>query len=326
MSAPTNILTSPVWALGRVVDRVRRRTEIPIVLCIDVEPDPRVFRRGEPPPWHGLERFIERLPVLRERLSEVTSAPAAFTWFLRMDPQVAETWGSPAWLAETYGDALAELARSGDELGLHVHTWRWNMDADEWVADYEDPAWMVHCLTMGLDAFETAFGRGCTVYRGGDHFLSGEMLACLTMRGVRADFTVEPGLGPRGAPGGERARGLLPDYREIPTSPYHSSPDTFPAPDPASRTGPLLIPLLSTPGRRGRAALFPEATPGRFVVRLAAQMVGGPPPVVAVAARTDSALDARWDFVASNLEHLARHGRMQFVTATAGMERFDHSS
>jgi hypothetical protein len=321
-------LPSPAGAICRGLDRARRRTEVPVVFCIDVEPDARVFDRGAPRPWLGFERFLQRLPALRRRLSEVSRAPAAFTWFLRMDPQVAETWGSPAWAAETYGDVFAELAGSGDELGLHTHNWRWDLEAREWVADYDDPAWGEHCLRTGLDAFETCFGRACAVHRGGDHFLSGAMLSCLAARGVTVDLTVEPGQFPSGALGGERTHGLSPDYRAVPTEPYRSTPGTFPAPEPAGRTGPVLVPLLSAPGRRGRRSpLSPETSSVRFVPRLAAELLRKPPPLLAVVVRTHVALGPRWDSLADNLEHLARHRHMRFVTASAAVEGLgDHSA
>lgn len=180
-----------VW---RALDRVSRRTETPVALCIDVEPDDRVFDPANPPPWLGFERFVEQIPAVRERLSEATGKPARFTWFLRMDPQVAESWGSPTWAAGRYEDALAELTEYGDELALHAHTWRWDSQVGDWVADYRDHAWAEHCVTMGLDAFETAFGRKCTAHRAGDHHLTGAILSVLESRGVEVDLTVEPGL------------------------------------------------------------------------------------------------------------------------------------
>jgi hypothetical protein len=185
--------TSKAPLAKRVIDRIGRRPETPVVLCVDVEPDPRVFDRADPVDWAGFERLMERIAALRERLSEATGKPAAFTWFLRMDPQVAETWGSPIWPAEKYGDTLTALTEQGDELGLHTHFWRWGSRADEWFADYQDPGWAEHCVTMGLESFETAFGRGCTAHRGGDHFLSGALLSILSAYGVKVDLSVEPG-------------------------------------------------------------------------------------------------------------------------------------
>jgi hypothetical protein len=236
---------------------------------------------------------------------------------------VAETWGSPAWLPETYGDSLADLTRSGDELGLHTHTWRW--ETEGWFADFEDPAWAEHCLTVGLDAFEASFGRPCTVHRGGDRFLSGAMLSCLDRRGVAIDLTVEPGMPAQGLPPREHSRGVTPDYQRAPTVPYRSSPQSFPAPDATDAAGPLLVPLLSAPGRRGRRSTLPPDAPPvtRFVPRLALELLRRPPSVLAVVVRTDAALDSRWDSLVDNLEHLARHRQMPLVTASAAVERLD---
>ena len=237
-----------------------------------------------------------------------------------MDPQVAETWGSAAWVAETYGAALAELTGRGDELGVHPHTYRWDPEVGSWTADNEDPAWGEHCVTMGLDAFETAFGRACAAHRGGDHLLSEAILACLQARGVRVDLTVEPSLPALGPPEGN-ARGLSPDYRGVPTAPYRSSPASFPVPDRASRTAPLLIPLLSAPGKRGRSQLSPLQSPGRFALRLSAELLRTPVPVIALAVRSNAVLGSHWEDIEANLEHLARHRRMPFVTASAAAER-----
>lgn len=313
-------LSSTTATACRLLDRVRRHTEVPVVLCIDVEPDLRVFDRGDSRPWTGFERCFERIPLLRERLADGSGAPAAFNWFLRMDPQVAETWGSPAWVAEAHGDALSELAVYGDELGLHTHTWRWDDGIDAWVADYEDEVWAGHCLAMGLHAFESAFGRPCRAHRGGDHFLSGSMLSGLEAAGVKADLTIEPGWPPVGPPGGEPAAGALPDYRFVPRRPYRSSPARFPAPDPGNRNGPLMIPLFSPPAmrRRHRLPLPPDSR--HFVSRLAFELFRESPPVLALVLRSDAALDS-WDTVVTNLEHLARHRQVRFVTASAAAER-----
>jgi hypothetical protein len=317
--------SSRAGAVYRLLDRDKRRAEIPVVLCIDVEPDPRVFDPRDPPSWLGFERFVARVPALRQRLATATGAPVAFTWFLRMDPQVAETWGSPTWVADAYADAFAELVESGDELGLHTHTWRWAREAGEWIADYVDSAWGEHCVMTGLDAFETTFGRACTAHRGGDRHLTGAMLACLEARGAKVDLTVEPGLPPLRAPEGQAAAsGMSTDFRGVPTEPYRSSPSRFPAPDPASTADLLLVPLLSAPRRRPpfrRWPLSPELPFNDFAQRLASQLVRKPPPVLPIAARSDGALGSRWDALSKSLDHLARHRRMPFITASAALER-----
>jgi len=311
----------PAW---QIADRLRTRTEIPVVLCIDVEPDPRVFDRSNPPPWLGFERLIEETPALRARLEEATGAPAHFTWFLRMDPQVADTWGTATWAADTYREALDGLADAGDEFGLHSHTWRWDAELDEWVADYEDQSWAENCVAVGLDAFEEGLGRPCGAHRAGDHFLSPSMLSVLSDCGVRVDLSVEPGIGALNGLGidGERARGQIPDYRGVPTRPYRTTPAAFPGPE-ASGGDPLLIPLLTAPARKPpfrRLPLSPVQPFSVFAPRLAAELLRGPP-VIAVAIRTDSVLCHDWDQIQENLLHLAERRGMVFETAGAVAER-----
>ena len=302
-----------------LLDRARRHSEVPVVLCVDAEPDLRVFDRRDARPWTGFERFVERLPSLRDRLSSLIGAPVALTWFLRMDPQVAETWGSPAWAAEAYADALDEFVACGDELALHTHTWRWDEQIGTWIADYRDQGWAEHCLSVGLEAFESAFDRPCLSHRGGDHFLCPSMLSRLEMAGVKVDLTIEPGWPPVGPPGGEPANGALPDYRSVPRRPYRSSPARFPAPA-DSPMGPLLVPLFSPPAmrRRHRLPLPPDSR--HFVSRLALETLRETPPVLALVLRSDAALDL-WDVVTANLIHLARHRRMPFLTASAAADR-----
>jgi hypothetical protein len=235
-----------------------------------------------------------------------------------MDPQVAETWGSPAWVVEAYGDALAEFVACGDELALHTHTWRWDDDIGTWIADYQDQVWADHCLSMGLDAFESAFGRPCLAHRGGDHFLCGSMLSRLELAGVKVDLTIEPGWPPVGPPGGEPAAGMLPDFQSVPIRPYRSSPARFPAPE-VNGKGPLLVPLFSPPAMRRRHRLPLPPDSGHFVSRLAFEMFRETPPVLGLVLRSDATLDS-WDVVAANLEHLARHRRMPFMTASGAAD------
>jgi len=309
----------PMQSACRLLYR-RRDAEIPISLCVDIEPDDRLVDRDDPQRWHGFERLVPRIEALRERLSRTTGEPVPLTWLLRMDPQVAETWGSPTWAADTYRDVLAELESRGDEFGLHTHLWRWDPDAGEWFTDL-DPAWGRRCVTMGLEAFETAFGRSCAVHRGGDHALDGEMLACLTEAGVEVDLTVEPGLPPIGPPyENERIKGRPPDYRGLPRGPYRSSPSRFPAPDPSvDGTGPLLVPQASGPPLRGLwgSQLAITTHPSLFAPRILAELRRGPPPVLVFTLRTDPVFIGVWRTIAKNLEHLARHPGARFVTASA---------
>src|SRR5207244_12056910 len=120
----------------------RRQSEggapLRVVLCWDVEPDGRMIERGAAGRWTGFEGLLPLIERMRERVASLTGAPAAFSWFLRMDPQVADTWGSPGWVAERYASELAALESRGDQLGLHTHTWRWQKRGGGWVRRSEE--------------------------------------------------------------------------------------------------------------------------------------------------------------------------------------------
>ena len=51
---------------------------IPLIFCIDVEPDEHVYTPEEPSPWTGFEALAAGAAGLRTRLSELTGAPARF--------------------------------------------------------------------------------------------------------------------------------------------------------------------------------------------------------------------------------------------------------
>lgn len=296
---------------------------LPVVVCLDVEPDLRVLERGVARRWAGFEELLPRIEALRERVANLTGASVAFSWFLRMDPQVAAIWGSPGWAAEHYAREFAELESRGDELGLHTHTWRWHADASDWVRDH-DPAWEEYCAEVALLAFKTAYGRPCPAHRGGDRVLSGEMLRRLQANGVAVDLTVEPDKPPIGPLAEhELVTGLTPDYRGVPQTPYRSTPDAFPAADPTSCSDPLLIPLATGPrDKHGHVkALYLHMKPSLFAPRLLRATRIGSPPVLAFAIRTDPWSVSRWDILKGNLEQLARMPGARFVTAGAAARR-----
>jgi hypothetical protein len=177
---------------------------------------------------------------------------------------------------------------------------------------------------MGLGAFEATFGRRCETHRAGDHFLSGGMLAQLEAGGVLVDLTVEPGNPPysKSFPG-EHMRGQTPDYRGVPPGPYRSRPEAFPRPDPDSDADPLLVPLASAPGRHGRRPVVLWRQPERFAARLSAEFLRRRPPLLAFSLRSSVGVGREWDAVAANLDHLARHPGMRFLTASAVAKRLE---
>jgi hypothetical protein len=308
----------PIQAACRLLAG-RRASGLAVLLCFDCEPDARALDRASPGPWPSFEEIVRRAAPLRERLAALSGAPVGFSWFVRIDPQVAEVWGSPGWAADRYRDELDALHRLGDDVGLHTHVWRWDAGAGEWLIDFREE-WGVHCLGVGLESFEQALGRPCRAHRAGDRALNGSMLALLAERGVEVDLTVEPDLDrSRIVPEGERGAGRLPDFRGLPREPYTSSPAAFPEPDPGAGSGPLLVPVagVNRSTSWGRSLLL-GTHPSLFAVRLLVELLRGRrTPVLCEVLRTDPVDLAAWGPVVANLEHLARHRGVRFVPATA---------
>lgn len=237
---------------------------LPIILCIDVEPDERHTARDTAKDWEGFAESFKFFSALRPRLAEATGAPARFNWFFRMDPQIEGAYGSPDWVVKRRGEIIAQLEKSGDELGLHTHAWRWDEDSRCWIADHGNQQWIDHCLRVSFEAYRRAFGRACASFRFGDHWMSNETMDLLESLGAQFDLTIEPGRIARPAQClSEKYTGTLPDYVSAPRRPYRPSRRDFRAHHPGHERGLWAIPLST--GKE----------PGRFTgVKRAAQALG----------------------------------------------------
>jgi hypothetical protein len=197
------------------VERTTIDARVPVVLAIDVEPDDRWPTTGVGVPLQGFLRTAAWLDELRGPLSDATGLPAAFTWYIRMDPQVERLAGRADAIVASARETFDRLAAAGDTFGLHTHAGRW-LDGD-WVLDQADPDWIAHCVDTNLRAYEAAFGRPCTEHRFGDCWSSPALFDQLAARGVRVDLTIEPGQR-QGRPShdGARTTGRVPSYLDAP--------------------------------------------------------------------------------------------------------------
>ena len=224
------------------------REPVPVVLCVDVEPDDRYPVRRGPEPFAGLEALSALIERLRDRVADRTGAPLRVNWMLRMDPQIATALGSPTYLLEEHPELVDARASYGDELGLHIHAYR--LTAQARCNDLGDPAWVDHCIASSVDAFASAIGDRCQVTRMGDRFLSDRAVAALDAAGVVADLTLEPGTrATTRLNGGELSTGLVPDQRRVPRVAYRPSVHDYRrGGDPALAL--TLVPLTSANVRR----------------------------------------------------------------------------
>lgn len=203
--------------------------KIPVVFCVDIEPDEFFVERANPRPWDGFVFSHGYLEKFRARFEEVTGRPVHFNWFLRMDPQVAIAYGNAAWAAERYADFFEEYRAAGDEVGLHVHTYRWLDDRKEWLDDCGNAEWITYCLESSAGSFKEVFGKQARSIRFGNYWLSTAAVNQAEALGFEFDLTVEPGLNPSNWQSGKKPpqSAASPDFYRVPRCPYVPSMSDF---------------------------------------------------------------------------------------------------
>jgi len=163
---------------------------IPAFLSFDVEPDG--FQAPTGRGWSGAERLVEWIPALREQLATVSGEVPLFGWYLRMDPQITSLYGDAAFAAHEFGGRPDGIAGGGDVLGLHVHPLRWSEDAQSWVHDCEDRAWMTECIESSVAAFTECYGEAPVRYRHGAGVLTNHVFDTVDRLRFRVDLSLEP--------------------------------------------------------------------------------------------------------------------------------------
>lgn len=216
---------------------------IPVILCIDVEPDPHRPDPTKAPPWRGFERLYPYLHQLRLRMADASGEAARLNWFWRMDPQVELVHGSADWALRRYETEVAETVLEGDEHGVHPHVWRWDAAFREWVRDYGNPSWVEHCVAKSFMTFRAVFGKACESVRMGDRYFDDRVRGTLERLGCLFDLTVEPG--EKSPAVGGRHTGSVPDYRSVEMGPYRPTVEDFRKRDTDRSEGLWIIPLAS---------------------------------------------------------------------------------
>jgi hypothetical protein len=201
---------------------------VPLVFCIDLEPDERLGEIRRCCDWLGFDATFAILSRWRTAFEERTGRPARFSWFVRLDPQIARLYDNAAWPLERYSMYFDEILDRGDVVGLHTHAFRWLEKERMWVTDHGDQAWIEECLEMSFDTYRKHLGSRCETFRFGDRFTNTDTINTLEHLGVRVDLTPEP-LHPacRGLAPSEVSKGTIPSYESLVHAPYVPSREDF---------------------------------------------------------------------------------------------------
>lgn len=289
---------------------------IPVVLCVDVEPDARVVDPTDPS-WRGTDVFLEKWPALRGIL-EVKSGAASvpLTWFPRADPQIEKSNGSASYALQRYSRHWEVAQAVGDEIGLHMHGWRWQEETSQWSQDHGDPAWMEHCLRSAIAEYRVHFGKAPPVYRGGDHYLDDTVLRVLREEGIPLDMTLELLPTMQRLVEDEHGTGSLPDCSMAPAFAYRPSAGDFRVPVWGRREGLGILPL--TPFRGKSLCLWAPNQEVDEALEFIVQQ-NPAPSHLAFAVRSNIADTGYWPLFVENLLSLARRvkeGSLKFTTAS----------
>ncbi len=219
---------------------------LPLILCIDVEPDGFFIDPHRRDPWHGFEATVALVESQRVHWERLIDGPVHANWFLRMDAQVAQVYGDAAWVLRRYEREFATLQAHGDELGLHPHPYRWHAGQARWILDYGDQAWLSECIEATADTFATATGCRCRSFRCGDRFMNQETATLVARLGFEYDLTLEPGYREEPLPyPPDQVTGSLPDLRGAPVAPYRARTDDYRRPDAGATRGPWMVPITT---------------------------------------------------------------------------------
>ena len=226
------------------------RSRVPVILVIDLEPDAFLLSKENPSLWSGCHAAFALVDEFRALVSAQGHASVGFTWALRMDPQIAQTYGVADHVVKLFGRQLERAQARGDEIGLHTHFFRWNPETDRWRVDHANRAWVAHCLRESFVAFGRAFSRQCTTYRSGDRWHDNASVNLVEELGARYDLTPEVGQAAVATLQPEAEfTGSLPDYVGVPPHPYRPSLADFRKAEPTGNRSLWMIPLAG--GARG---------------------------------------------------------------------------
>ena len=198
---------------------------LPVVFMMDVEPDERVVRSTSAR-WPGFESAAGFLQKHRAELEDATGRPVHFNWLLRMDPQIEGAYGSYDWCVSAHREVFDQLIEAGDCFGLHIHTWRRakRFFRSTWLADYQDEAWIEHCIRVAHSSFVDTFGYQPKAFSMGDNFMTNHVMNVMEELGARIDVTMSSGINYAAKlVRSEKTAGRLPDYRNTPSEPFRPS-------------------------------------------------------------------------------------------------------
>jgi hypothetical protein len=137
------------------------------------------------------------------------------------------------------------LESSGDEIGIHIHTFSWDSVYSKW-KQTRDPVCEARIVRRSLEYFKDVLGFYPLSVRMGWNAMSNAIMETLDSGGILVDASAIPGNNCRGKFGG---RDNFCDWRGAPQEPYHPNNQDYKSPG-GMRILEAPITTLNTRGRK----------------------------------------------------------------------------
>ncbi len=196
-----------------------------IVIGCDTDPDRIDFLDNVPTDtltWRGM---LEGIPETKEKVKDITDSNGSspiFTWCLRADHQIKETFGSYNYVLEKNKSFFHELESTGDEIGWHPHFFKFDKPTSKWYQDFKDKSWQVNMLREAYAEFQSALPGRAKSVRMGWIYHNDQTFAALDKLGIKIDFSGIPRLSL--LPKNDNVKSVnFFDWEQTPNHPYYPS-------------------------------------------------------------------------------------------------------
>lgn len=137
---------------------------------------------------------------------------APITWLIRVDD-------GPVYdkMLTQSKDMILELKSIGDEIGIHIHTWSWNVDLSKWIQTTKASD-EIRIVTDSIRLFNKRLGFTPLSARMGWTAMSNAIMNTLNSNGVLVDASAAPG---HMSPGKFGKRDNIFDWSRASPTPYH---------------------------------------------------------------------------------------------------------
>jgi hypothetical protein len=143
------------------------------------------------------------------------------TWLMRVDD-------GPIYdqMLKHLKEKILELKSIGDEIGIHIHTWSWDIKLSKWVQTI-NPKDEAKIVTDSITMFKKNQGFAPLSASMGWHTMSNEIMSALDANGLMVDASALPKNCSSGKFG---KRDNIYDWSRAPTTPYNPSPTDYQLP------------------------------------------------------------------------------------------------